>query len=77
VQERVILAVMAIWGNGRHELVHYEIAESEANWKTVFKNLKARGFELKSPGQLWTLINPHSLPTIGRFNPDVDAMGLL
>jgi putative transposase len=49
VQERVILAVMAVWGDGRHELLHYEIAESESeeNWKTAFKNLIARGFDAK------------------------------
>lgn len=47
VKERVILAVMAIWSDGRHELLHYEIAESESeeNWKTVFKNLMGRGFK--------------------------------
>jgi putative transposase len=49
LEERVILAVMAIWEDGRHELLHYEIAESESeeNWKTVFKHLKARGFDPK------------------------------
>jgi putative transposase len=47
VEERVILAVMAIWSDGRHELLHYEVAESESeeNWKTVFKNLIGRGFK--------------------------------
>uniref|UniRef100_UPI0025E44DFA transposase n=1 Tax=Microcoleus sp. CAWBG58 TaxID=2841651 RepID=UPI0025E44DFA len=50
VQERVVLAVMAIWADGRHELLHYEVAEteSETSWKTLFKNLIARGFEPKA-----------------------------
>ena len=47
VQERVVLAVMAIWADGRHELLHYEVSEteSETSWKTLFKNLIARGFD--------------------------------
>jgi putative transposase len=47
VAERVVLAVMAIWADGRHELLHYELAtdESEATWTTLFKNLIARGFD--------------------------------
>jgi putative transposase len=55
VQERVVLAVMAIWADGRHELLHYEIAESESeeNWKSAFKHLIARGFD---PQQL-TLVS--------------------
>jgi len=46
-EERVILAVMAIWEDGSQELLHYEIAnvESEATWTTLFENLIARGFD--------------------------------
>ncbi len=37
VQERVVLSVMAIWPNGRQELLHYEVAEtqSEDTWTLV------------------------------------------
>lgn len=48
-QERVILAVMAVWSDGRHELLHYEIAlkeETEA-WKQVFEHLIERGLDPK------------------------------
>ena len=47
VEERVILAVMGIWADGRHELLHYEVADSESedHWKALFKNLIARGFD--------------------------------
>lgn len=47
VKERVILAVMGIWADGRHELLHYEVADSESedHWKVLFKNLIARGFD--------------------------------
>jgi putative transposase len=47
VQERVVLAVMAIWADGRQELLHYEVAEveSEQTWTTLFQNLINRGFD--------------------------------
>ena len=47
VEERVVLAVMAVWEDGSQELIHYEIAEveSEVTWTTVFQNLIARGFD--------------------------------
>ena len=46
-QERVILAVMAVWFDGRHELLHYEIAlKEETNaWKQVFEHLIERGLD--------------------------------
>jgi putative transposase len=46
-EERVVLAVMAIWADGSQELLHYEVAEveSEATWTTVFEHLIARGFD--------------------------------
>jgi putative transposase len=46
-EERVVLAVMAIWADGCQELLHYEVAEveSEATWTTVFEHLIARGFD--------------------------------
>jgi transposase-like protein len=47
VEERVVLAVMAVWEDGSQELIHYEIAEveSEATWTKVFENLITRGFD--------------------------------
>ena len=49
-EERVVLAVMAIWADGRSELLHYEVAsgESEATWNQLFKNLIARGFDVNA-----------------------------
>ncbi|MCY7332931.1 MAG: transposase [Pseudanabaena sp. CAN_BIN31] len=46
-EERVVLAVMAVWEDGSQELIHYEVAsvESEATWTTVFQNLIARGLD--------------------------------
>ena len=40
---------MFIWADGRHELLHDEVADSESeyHWKTPFKNLIARGFDPK------------------------------
>lgn len=49
-QDRVILAVMAIWPDGTHELLHYEIASQEeaATWQSVFEHLIARGLDPKA-----------------------------
>jgi transposase-like protein len=60
VQERVVLAVMAIWSDGRQALLHYEVAEteSETTWKTLFQNLMARGFD---PAQLKLVSSDGSL----------------
>lgn len=60
VQERVVLAVMAIWPDGRQELLHYEVAESESEqtWTTVFQNLMRRGFD---PAQLKLVSSDGSL----------------
>ena len=46
-QERVILAVMAVWPDGRYHILHYEVAEDEslATWSTLLKNLIARGLQ--------------------------------
>ena len=47
VEERVVLAVMAVWEDGSQELMAYEVAkvESEAAWTTLFQNLVARGLD--------------------------------
>ncbi|MBI4769358.1 MAG: transposase [Chloroflexi bacterium] len=44
-EERVILAALAVWPDGRHYILHYEVAadESAATWKTFFAHLLARG----------------------------------
>jgi transposase-like protein len=50
VEERVVLAVMAVWADGRSELLHYEVAEteSEAAWRDLFAHLIERGFAPKA-----------------------------
>jgi transposase-like protein len=50
VEERVVLAVMAVWADGRTELLHYEVAEteSEAAWRDLFAHLIERGFDPKA-----------------------------
>ena len=46
-QERVILAVMGVWEDGRHEILHYEAtdAESSESWSAVLAALKRRGLD--------------------------------
>lgn len=49
-QERVILAVLAVWPDGRHHILHYEVAEDENSdtWSTLFQHLIARGLDPKA-----------------------------
>lgn len=44
-EERVILAAMAVWPDGRYHILHYEVAENEckATWSTLFETLINRG----------------------------------
>ena len=44
-QERVILAAMAVWPDGRYHLLHYEMAsvEDTSAWLSFFENLIGRG----------------------------------
>jgi len=45
--ERVVLAVMGVWQDGRHEILHYEAVESEDTqaWTSVLAALKRRGLD--------------------------------
>jgi transposase-like protein len=46
-QQRVVLAVMGVWEDGRHEILHYEAtdAESSESWSAVLAALKHRGLD--------------------------------
>ena len=46
-QERVVLTVMGVWEDGRHEILHYEAAEAEDSeaWTTLLAALKRRGLD--------------------------------
>ena len=59
-EKRVVLAVMAIWEDGSHELIHHEVAEteSEAAWKKVFESLIGRGLD---PNHLELVVSDGSL----------------
>jgi putative transposase len=45
--ERVVLAVMGVWEDGRHEILHYQAtdAESTESWSAVLAALKRRGLD--------------------------------
>ena len=47
VQERVILAVMGVWPDRRHALIHYTIAATEdtAAWQQVAQEVRDRGLD--------------------------------
>jgi putative transposase len=55
-QERVILAVMGVWPDGRHQLIDYQIAMAEdtAAWRQVWQGLRARGLE---PNQVQMVVS--------------------
>jgi len=44
-QDRVILVAMAVWPDGFHHILHYEVAEVEGEqaWATFFEHMIARG----------------------------------
>lgn len=46
-QERVVLTVMGVWEDGRHEILHYEAAAAEDTeaWTNLFSALKRRGLD--------------------------------
>lgn len=46
-QERVILTVMGVWLDGRHEILHYEAAAAEdtESWTAILAALKQRGLD--------------------------------
>lgn len=46
-EKRVILAVLAVWPDGQHQIIHYDIAheESQASWSAVCQQLLARGLD--------------------------------
>jgi putative transposase len=46
-QDQVILTVMGVWEDGRHEILHYEAtdAESSESWSAVLAALKRRGLD--------------------------------
>src|SRR6266545_3772388 len=46
-QERVVLAVMGIWEDGRHEILHYEATDAESTeaWSLVLAALQRRGLK--------------------------------
>lgn len=49
-EERVILAGLAVWPDGRHEILHYEVAvaETQDTWATFLKHLLERGLDPNS-----------------------------
>ncbi len=46
-QERVVLAVMGVWPDGRRQVLHYQAAAAEdtAAWTALFVALRARGLD--------------------------------
>jgi transposase-like protein len=46
-QDRVVLTALAVWPDGNHEVLHYEIAEQEDThgWETFFAHLIERGLD--------------------------------
>jgi len=45
--ERVVLAVMGVWEDGRHEILHYQAADAESSeaWSAVLASLTQRGLD--------------------------------
>jgi putative transposase len=58
-QERVILAALGVWPDGRHYILHYEVAttESAATWKEFWQHLLARRLD---PAQVRMVVSDGS-----------------
>jgi putative transposase len=54
--ERVVLAVMGVWEDGRHELLHYEATDAESieSWSAVLAALTRRGL---APGAVRMVVS--------------------
>ena len=52
--ERVVLAVMGVWEDGRHEILHYEATDAESTeaWSAVLAALKQRGLDPDAVGMV-------------------------
>ncbi|MEO1400155.1 MAG: transposase [Cyanobacteria bacterium J06635_1] len=71
-QERVILAVMAVWADGSHQMLHYEIAlkEDTDSWKALLKHLIERGLD---PSALKVIVSDGAkglLTAMAQYLPD-------
>lgn len=56
VQERVILAALAVWPDGRSHVLHYEVAEAEddVTWRQFWQHLRERGL---NPAQVEVVVS--------------------
>jgi transposase-like protein len=47
VEERVILAALAVWPDGHYHILHYEVAdtEDESSWRAFWQHMIARGLD--------------------------------
>lgn len=66
-QERVILAVLAVYADGRTQLLHFEVAltEEEATWQTLCAHLIARGLD---PAAVQLLVSDGSHGVLAAMN---------
>lgn len=71
-QERVILAVLAVWPDGGYEMLHYEIAltEEEATWSHLFAQLRARGLDPQAVRLLVSDGSPGVLAAMAQHFPN-------
>jgi putative transposase len=46
-QERVLLTVLGVWPDGRHQVLHYQVApaENQAAWVALWQALRVRGLD--------------------------------
>jgi hypothetical protein len=50
LEDRVILAAMAVWADGSYSILHYQIAkaETEEAWADIFDNMITRGLDVNA-----------------------------
>ncbi len=73
-QERVILAAMAVWPDGRHHMIHYEVAEDENldTWSPFFQHLIDRGLDPQAVQVITSDGTKGLLPTLKIYLPNAN-----
>lgn len=72
-EERVILAVLAVWPDGRHYILHYEVAEDENKdtWAAVCRHLIERGLDPQAVQMVVSDGTKGLLDALGIYLPNV------
>lgn len=74
-EERVILAALAVWPDGRYHILHYMVAETEdsTTWRALWQALRARGLD---PDQVRMVVCDGSKGVLGSLASELPSAAL-